>query len=107
MTSQAQWPTVSGMPRRDASRNDLQRHLGRASLGAGRTLIGEAEVTRASAIVQGRADQLEPGLSEEEALLLNQVLAGQTDDQIAQALGRDLLAARRDIAGLIDRLLRS
>ena len=77
------------------------------SLGAGRTIIGEAEVSRASAIVQGRADQLEPTLSEEEAHLLDQVLAGQTDDQIAEDLGRDLSAARREHRGADRPALRS
>jgi DNA-binding NarL/FixJ family response regulator len=77
------------------------------SLGAGRTLIGDAEMARASAIVQDRADRLEPGLSDDETHLLDQILAGQTDDQIAEKLGLDVSAARSDVAGLIDRLLRS
>jgi len=73
-------------------------------LGSGRTLIDEATATEAADLLRSRAEGLVPRLSEQEWAFLDQVLAGRTDQEIADAAGLDLSTAQHDVAALVDRL---
>ena len=75
------------------------------ALGAGRTLIDESLAARAASRVRARAQALVPALSEEEAALLELVLAGHTDQQIAQDSGLEMTATQDDVAALTDRVM--
>jgi len=73
-------------------------------LGSGRTLIDEATAIEAADLLRSRAEGLVPRLSEQEWAFLDQVLAGRTDQEIADAAGLDLSTAQHDVAALVDRL---
>jgi DNA-binding NarL/FixJ family response regulator len=74
-------------------------------LGAGRTLIEESVAARVAGQLRARARALVPALSETENGLLDLVLAGFTDQQIAHQLGRDLTSTQNDVAALTDRMM--
>lgn len=75
------------------------------AVGAGGTLIDEPLAARAAGHLRARAQALVPALSEEETELLELVLAGQTDQQIAEHRGLEVTAIHPDVAALTDRIL--
>ena len=74
-------------------------------LGAGRALTDSDLIDRAGHGLRARAQALVPALSDREFSMLDQVLAGHTDREIAHHLGQELPAAHLVVAGLVDRLM--
>ena len=73
-------------------------------LGAGRALLEPAATERARNHLRARAESLEPPLTTRQAETLSLVLAGQTDQQIAEEGHKPLALVRDDVALLIARL---
>jgi len=72
-------------------------------LGAGRDLMDQALVERAAAILRERASSA--ALEGNDVQLLDHVLAGHTDAQIATDVRRDPTEVRDTVGALVDRLL--
>jgi two-component system response regulator DevR len=75
------------------------------ALGAGRTLIDQDLHDRASSHLRTRARAMTPPLTTEEAELLDHVLAGHTDQQIAEKRGVDLGPTQDAVAALTERIM--
>jgi len=75
-------------------------------IGAGRSLLETSLAERIRGQLRGRADALEPPLTDRQAETLPLVLACQTDQQIAAGLQVPLELARDVVAQLIARLTR-
>jgi len=73
-------------------------------VGAGRALLGRADVERVGHQLQARADILDPPLTPQQAETLQLVLAGHTDQQIATERQQPQGQVRDDVAQLIARL---
>jgi two-component system response regulator DevR len=73
-------------------------------VGAGRALLGSADVERVADHLRARADALDPPLTPQQAETLQLVLAGHTDQQIAAGRQQPQAQARDDVAQLIARL---
>jgi two-component system response regulator DevR len=71
---------------------------------AGRSLLDHADVERAADRVLARAENLNPPLTPGQAETLALVLAGHTDQQIAEQHHRPLASVREEVATLIARL---
>lgn len=75
-------------------------------VGAGRSLLGPADVDRGRARIRARADALDPGPGETEQQVLDLALEGLTDRQIAERLGADEQAVGKQVMDLVARLTR-
>ena len=75
------------------------------ALQAGRTLIDQALAERASSIIRSRAEALNPQPAEQDREIIDRVLAGQTDREIADHLTLDLAVTQQSVTALIDRLM--
>jgi two-component system response regulator DevR len=73
-------------------------------VGAGRALLGRADVERVGHQLQARADILDPPLTPHQAETLQLVLAGHTDQEIAAERQQPQGQVRDDVAQLIARL---
>ena len=74
-------------------------------VGSGRALPGQADTERVGEnLVRSRAESLDPPLSPPEAEILELVLAGRTDQQIADERRQPLATIRDEVARLIARL---
>jgi two-component system, NarL family, response regulator DevR len=73
-------------------------------VGAGRTVLGAAVTDGAKSDLMARAARLQPRLTSRQMDVVERVLAGDTDQQIAEALQEPLQATRADVAQLIARL---
>lgn len=74
-------------------------------LAAGRRLIGDDLMAQATSALRDRGRSLVPQLTDHETAILDAMIDGLTDSQLADALGLDLAAAQAHTAGLIDRML--
>lgn len=74
-------------------------------IGSGRALVGQADTQRvAEDLVRGRAESLDPALDSQQAEILELVLAGRTDQQIAAERQQPAATVRDEVARLIARL---
>jgi two-component system response regulator DevR len=74
-------------------------------VGSGRALVGQADTERvAQDLVRGRAESLSPPLDPQQVEILELVLTGRTDQQIAAERQQPLAVVREGVAGLIARL---
>lgn len=76
-------------------------------IGAGRPVLDAAVVSGIKEDLAVRADGLQPPLSARQADVLSLVLAGRTDQQVADTLGEPVAAIRDDVALLMARLTTS
>ena len=74
-------------------------------LRAAERLMDPALADRAGSALRDRARVLVPRLSEGELDVLDRVVAGQTDREVAEHLGRELTDVQTEVAALTDRLL--
>jgi two-component system response regulator DevR len=74
-------------------------------LKAGRTLIDETLTERASRILRARVEALHPRPTEHDRELLEHILAGRTDREIADHSGLDVAVTQEQVTVLIDRLM--
>ena len=72
---------------------------------AGRTLIDQTLTERASSILRARAEALDPRLTEQDLEILEHILAGRTDWEIAEHMSVDLIVTQRTVTALVDRLM--
>lgn len=75
------------------------------ALGAGRRLMDRDLIDRASQILRSRAQVAVPGFTDDDLALLDLVLAGHTDADVARQLSRDLATTQRDVGALVDRMM--
>ena len=75
------------------------------SVAAGRQLIGDDLMAQATSKLRDRARALHPPLTDSETAIVDVVIDGRTDGEVADVLGLDPTAARADIAVLVDRML--
>jgi DNA-binding NarL/FixJ family response regulator len=75
------------------------------ALKAGRTLIEQPLTERASSILRAKAQALEPRLGDQDLEILEHILAGRTDRDIAEHLRLDLIVAQQSVTALVDRLM--
>jgi len=73
---------------------------------AGRALLDHADTERVAHHLRARAENLNPPLTPRQAETLSLVIAGQTDQQIADLLHQPLASVRDEVALLIERLTR-
>ena len=73
-------------------------------LGEGHGLMDDDLAESASRMLRARADACVPALSEDQLAVLDHVLAGRTDAEVARLMGRELAATQDDVAALIARL---
>jgi len=73
-------------------------------VGSGRALLHRADTERARNDLHARAESLDPPLTPQQAETLSHVLAGQTDQQIAEERHEELAVVRDQVAHLIARL---
>lgn len=73
-------------------------------VGAGRTLLDRAEAERVGDRLRSRAEDLDPALTPQQAEILEGVLAGHTDQEIASEREQPLAQVRDEVALLIGRL---
>jgi two-component system response regulator DevR len=72
---------------------------------AGKALLGHAETERVTEkLLRARAESLDPALAPRQAEVLELVLAGRTDQQIAAERQQPLAVIRDEVAGIIARL---
>ncbi len=75
------------------------------TLGAGRRLMDRSLADHAASNLRARARKLVPEMSDHELTLLDEVLAGRTDAQIAEGLEHELASTQRGVAALVERLV--
>jgi two-component system response regulator DevR len=75
------------------------------ALGQGDSLLDAELVARATSLLRTRAAELSPPLVDEEQGVLDHLLAGHTDAEVAAALGSDLSTTQPLVGALVDRLL--
>lgn len=73
-------------------------------VGAGRTLLERADAERVGDRLRVRAEKLDPPLTAHQTEILDLVLEGQTDQQIASESGQQLPLVREEVSQLIARL---
>jgi two-component system response regulator DevR len=73
-------------------------------VGAGRTILDPAATAGAVAALRSRASRLDPPLTPEEKGVLDDVLAGRTDADVAARTGTTLARTSALVAGLVGRL---
>jgi two-component system, NarL family, response regulator DevR len=74
-------------------------------VGTGRALSGQSDTDRkAEDLLRARAESVDPPLAPQQAEILEQVVAGRTDQQIAAERQQPLAVVRDEVAGLIARL---
>ncbi len=74
-------------------------------IGSGARLIDDGLLARAAGLLRERAEALAPPLDDRQTQIFDQLLAGLTDTEIADALGLDPDLTRRDIEALTDQML--
>lgn len=74
-------------------------------VGSGRALLDRAATEQARNDLHARAESLAPPLTPQQAETLSLVLAGRTDQQIAEERDQQLAVVRDEVAGLIARLM--
>jgi len=73
-------------------------------VGSGRALLDRADSERARDRLSARAEGLDPPLTPQQAEMLSHVLAGRTDQQIAEERHEELAVVRDEVTRLIARL---
>jgi two-component system response regulator DevR len=75
------------------------------ALHAGRTLIDRTHVERATDILRARADMMEPRLTDQDLEILEHILDGRTDREIAEQMSLDLAVTQQGVIALVDQLM--
>jgi two-component system response regulator DevR len=75
------------------------------ALHAGRTLIDQTHVERAINILRARAEEMDPRLTDQDLEILEHILSGRTDREIAEHMSLDLAMTQQVGTALIDRLM--